>query len=278
MTDVTPRTEFVDEAKAVELARQAVVLFNASDEDKVEAWFKLQAVADQVGEASNTGIRGISWATDPPKSPKYQLTGQTAKGRFQHSLKAPATLDEALLPENLDLAVAARERTAAKYGGEILSGRRPAGTSEAMLRAVAASDEGAEWLSRVKESCAREQCLKAVRVADTYGRDGVFACASLGAHIVFVTYETRAEDIRKFPGYGAAAAEHMRRQGAAPRDPGSSRRATDSQVSRLAASAGTTRRMARATLQEMLDGRDKLPLIRCINEAKKMVDAMDKSK
>jgi hypothetical protein len=265
--------EFVDRDKAVAEAERAIGLLNASDEAKVEAWFALQAVADLVGSMSNTGVRGIYWAaTGPNGRPAYRLQATCKHGRVATSTGAPPTLEQARSPEYLDRAVALLDKKIDERGG-LLTQARPAGTGPALVDAVRATATGRDWADRNVNPAMR--LLIMVKVADVYGRLGVFPSASVSAHYSFIGFEDRAKLVRAYPHAASAWAKARSLRQGLPQDEAPTPATIclpASQVATLAIRSGVTRREARTILRALLDGRTKAKLVRAINEAERMLN------
>lgn len=269
-------TEFVDRDKAVADATRAVGLLNTSDEAKVEAWFAMQAVADQVGPSSNVGVRHIRWeaAGQPGRytgnHARYDLAATCVEGRLRQFMRAPDSLDEARYPENLQSAVAVLERKIEELGGLVKPDKRPQGVGAALREAVCASPEGLRWYEARK--CAKDLLGAMVQVADAYGREGVYAPASLGAHRLFVAFDDRAQLIRDYPRTPAARAKCLALRGGAQIEPEYATKVPGRYVSQLSVRAGVAPTEARAILRALLNGRSKTKMIRAVNEAARMVE------
>lgn len=267
--------EFVDREKAEAGAARAIGLLNQSDEAKVEAWFAMQAVADQVGPASNVGVRGVWWQ-DANKHHKghYKLYAECTNGRLQASAGRVDTLEEARDPERLARVVELLNTKVAEMGGFRELTRRRHGTSDALLRAVCASETGRAWAESIINPA--EVLLRMVNVADAYGREGVNPRASLSAHRQFMAFPNRAELIREYPEQLRAKAKAMslRNGEESPLPKYAAPVVAESQVVRLALRSGVTRKEARIILRAMLDGRSKTKIMRAVNEAARMVEQM----
>lgn len=267
--------EFINREAAEAEAARAIGLLNASDADRVEAWFALQAVANQVGEAGNLGIRGIWW--EAPRGGRrrgrYWLQARCIDGPIRTSTGAPATLEAAREPAQLAKARALLDRLVREKGGyTAASSKRPKGTGDALVRAVSASEEGAHWVEERRE--ARGLLLDMVNVADAYGRQGVYPPACIRAHQCFIEFDDRAELVRRYPTAHAAGAKAMALRGRAVDIPTVRRvRVCGWQATKLAARTGVTAHEARVILSAVLDGRSKAKLVRAVNEAIKMVEA-----
>lgn len=266
-----PPIEFVDRAFAEAEAKRAIELLQQADGIKVEACFALQAVANQIGPASNVGLHGVSWAQAGPSRWRYNLSANCRDGLYRTSTGAPDTLEEAKQPEWLEKVSQVLEKMITQNGG-LLPRARPAGTGEALISAVEASPEGIAWLAQRSHHTGRQKLLAMVAVADRYGRDGIYPPASITAHVSFITRDDRNELIRDFPESAAAAGKAMALKRDIPMVP--HRQVKSAQVRRLAVMSGVTQREARLLLYAVMDGRSKLKLVRAINEAIKMVEGM----
>lgn len=256
---------FIDEAKAVSEAARAIGLLNQSDEAKVEAWFAMQAVADLVGPASNTGIRGISWSANKSgKAGVYNLQANCADGVASASLAAPATLDEARQPDRLRLAVAALDRACDKLGGRASLHQMSRGTGAALLEAVGQATDGAAWIE--SHPGAAQRLMTMVRVANAYGPDGVYAPAALAAHNAFITFHDRAKLIRAYPLVDSAQAKARWLNGRSDVNPDTVPKLSDSLVRKIAKRTGTRAAESRAVGRALMDGVTKRKLLRLVHE------------
>lgn len=265
--------EFVNREAAESEAARAIGLLNQSYEAKVEAWFALQAVADQVGPASNTGIRGIHWqpaARTRGGGFEYRLRASCIDGRVDTSIKATA---DAKQPEALEKAQKALLRAINKAGGLTYKDTvRPNGTGAALVEAVSSTEEGRRWLASYKHP--HEKLLMMVRVCDAYGRDGINISASLEAHKAFITFVDRRELILKYPGTFDAYAARARRL----RDPGATdsapKKVSATTVRKIARSSGAPPKVTRAVLEALRDGTSEIKLRRLIKQAVVAIDEM----
>lgn len=267
--------EFVNRELAESEAARAVDLLNQSDAAKAEAWFAMQAVADQVGPASNVGVRGLSWTESAgngkTRTPRYSIQIACRDGYLVDYIKAPATLELGREPATLAAAAEVMQRRIAEMGGQADT-RRPSGTTAALVAAVEVTEEGRVWLAQRSPEGGGNALRRMVRVADEYGREGVNAAATLTAHVRFLPFDDRAELVREFPSSESARAKAMTlKRGletpvARPR--------TDiprGVVWKLALRSGVTPQEARTILRARLDGRSTAKLIRAIKLADEMV-------
>lgn len=263
--------EFVNREEAERQAARFVTLINAAERSKVEAWFAMQAVADQVGPNSNVGVRGISWRRQRGRSNAwYALRARCVDGWLNAVIAAPVTLNEARSPNALAGAVAVFDRKIADLGGRT-SGNRPKGTSRALRLAVDASPQGREWLGRVTSVTAQIRLLLMVNIADAYGRDGVNPDASLRAHAAFITFDDRASLVREHPDSTSANARValIKHGDNAKLEP--TKYVPRSIVTSLAIEAGVTKAEARMILRALLDGRSKRHLHETVDVAARML-------
>lgn len=269
-----PEVEFVNRDLAESEAARAVVLLNSSDEAKVEAWFAMQAVADQVGPASNVGVRGLAWRPDGGGC--YKVQASCVDGRLWTTIGGPATLEEARSFEWLGRVRETFERLVSGRGGLSAPDYRPDGVGNALVEAVNASPAGREWLARFKGDPRgpHKVLLNMVKVCDRYG-ENVYSGASLYAHIAFLGADDRAQLVREFPNSGAAKARAMSLRAGTAQIPESPRvHIAPTKVNRLAIKAGVSRREARVILLALLEGRSKTKLMRAVAEGVRMVDEM----
>lgn len=268
--------EFVNRELAEAEAARAIDLLNRADGVRVEAWFAMQAVADQIGPTSNVGVKGISWAAGRAgRRGQYSIQATCIDGERRTSTGAPPTLEEARHPEHLSKAQRILDRLVDEGGGLVKS-RRSRGTSTALVEAVAHAPAGRAWLDAHTDRAARAQLLAMVRVADAYGRDGICPHASLDAHVAFLAFPNRSELIRQFPTQGPAWGKAMSlRRGTeyAARPALRKLNISPSQVTRLAVRTGVTTQEARVILRAVMDGRSKAKLVRAVNEAVKIAEA-----
>lgn len=272
---MTAPIEFVNREKAESEAARAIGLLNQADHSKVEAWFAMQAVADQVGPASNVGVRRIRWDDRRHGRAEYALDATCVDGRLRDYMHAPTTLEEARRPENLQTAIAVLERKVNELGGLVSPNKRPNGVGVALREAVCSTPEGLEWFNARKSAIDILQAM--VQVADAYGREGVYPPASLGAHRLFIGFTNRAELIREYPRTPAARAKCLALQGDTALEPHYATKVPGRYVSRLALRSGLAPTEARAILRAILNGRSKTKLLRAVNEAARMVEDMDKA-
>lgn len=198
--------EFVNRTLAVSEAARAISLLNQPDETKVEAWFAMQVVADQIGPRSNVGVRGISWEFETKRNRgKYRLYGQCHNGPVKTSTGGPMSLEAAILPDALEQPRKLLQKLLDEKGGLRQPDRRSIGTSAALMKAVSSSPEGLEWIKA--RTSAETTLLRMVNVADRYGRDGVCPRAGLIAHTYLIQFENCAELIREFTTQSAAWAK-----------------------------------------------------------------------
>jgi hypothetical protein len=275
---VMSTVEFVNREKAEAEAARAIGLLKASDESKVEAWFALQAVADLVGEASNTGIRGIHWtlgrrAGRSAPEPMYGLAAACVEGHVSTSMRAPATLEEACKPEALARATALFDRKILELGGRKADSSRSRGTGAALLAAVGATSEGERWIAA--RTSAPKILLLMVGVAAGYGRDGVCHWASLHAHKAFLEFDDRVALVREFPLSRAAFAKALSLRTGADMIPRPKRWISDTMITKVALRSGVTQAESRVILRALIDGRSKTKLVRAVNEAARMLEAGD---
>lgn len=262
--------EFVNRDLAESEAARAIGLLNQSDESKVEAWFAMQAVADQVGPESNTGRRGISYKPKQGGFWQYGLNATCKHGVLATTTAAPKTRDAALDPAKLDKVEALLNRKIEELGGRAYT-KRPKGTGTALVEAVGASEAGRMWLASV--ATPEHWLLRMVRVADAYGREGVNPFAGLSAHDYLAKFENRAELIRDHVTSDQARGKSLSLQG---RDVDVSRPqmtyVSPYRAATLAIRTGVTRAEARVILRAIMDGRSKAKLIRAINEAEAVLN------
>lgn len=273
-----PEVEFVNRELAESEAARAIGLLNQSDESKVEAWFAMQAAADQVGAASNLGVRGLAWVPNRTGSRGcYVMQLSCVDGHMQHKTGAPGTLKEAREARYLDKALALMARKVAELGGLARPDQRAAGTSAALMEAVQATEAGRLWLEGRK--AAVTSLMQMVKVADLYGPDGVNPAASIEAHSVLLPFEDRAALVREFTTGPAARAKAMSLRhsidvlSVVPR---TNREPTDHQAIRLALRTGVGKREARSILRALLNGQSKAKMKRAVDEAARMVEEMDR--
>lgn len=267
-----PKVEFINREEAEHHAARAVTLLNASDESKVEAWFAMQAVADQVGPASNVGVRGITWVADMrPDRPnvlgKYTLRAACVDGHVSTTVKGPGSLIEARELIHLSKARAVWERKVRERGG-LAHSMRHRGTERAMRQAISATQVGRDWIAARTDKSVGVILIRMVRVADKYGREGIYPPAALRAHDVFASFEDRAELVRQFPNSSAAQAKatSLRYGGIVP--PSKSVSAiSQGAVTSLALRSGVSLKEARTLLRAKADGRSRMKLIRAVNLA-----------
>ena len=268
---------FVNREHAEAEAARAIRLLNDSDESKVEAWFAMQAVANEVGTGSNVGIRGVSWTPGRAGGgrrwgPTYHFYGSCVNGYLNAAVAAPSTLEEARQPKFLDTAKATLERKIAEMGGLSEKQVRPPGTADALISAVQASPEGKEWLAARQPKSARLALGKMVRVADLYGREGVCPAASLDAHYRLAQFDNRVKLVREFPTTTEANAKAMSLRHGTDDDLSVRRVEVPSRlVTRLRRDAGVSRSEATAILRAVMHGRSKRQLVRAVNLATELV-------
>lgn len=269
MTEV----EFVDRKQAEKDAARAIKLLNASDESKVEAWFALQAVANQVGPVSNLGVQGLSWRKHNGRY-VYSVWITCRDGLAATKTGAPATLTEARQEKHLAKGRAILARAISQKGGLPERPTRPKGTHDALVSAVSASPAGRIWIDSLAPSSVMLRLGSMVRVADAYGREGINSHATLEAHVAFLTFPNRDELIRQFPATDQARlkARLLRAGGNMEPITYTPIRVSEAQIKRLVARSGITHHEARIILRAFMDGRSKTKLIRAVNEAAKMIE------
>lgn len=244
-------TEFVDHEKARAEAARFISLLKTARTTQVEAWFVLQGIADLVGPASNVGVLGLHWQPDG----FYRFSVACAYGKLTDKLKAPKTLAEARVPNNLAKATAALERRIEEMGGRtaMSAKRRPEGTSAALLAVVSETEEGQTWIEHYSSlRSAGEMLMAMVRVADAYERDGVYEGSTLGAHSAFLPFENRVELIREFPRQPQAIAKARALKGLNPLL--GRHYARKAEVRALRKRSGASLKVCRAILEALMNG------------------------
>lgn len=265
--------EFVNREIAEAEAARAIELLNHSDESKVEAWFAMQAVADQVGTLSNVGTKGICWTLDRGRG-FYSIAISCKNGSLKTKTGAPPTLEEARTREFLGRAVAVMNRKAEELGG-FARGHRPKGTLDALVEAVSATSEGRDWMDARTETTVRSLLSGMVSVADQYGRNGVNPAASLGAHLKFITFDDRAALVRDFPTASQAQAKYMALKlvkGGEFQRPVPKRSISAIRVANLAVRSGVDPSTARAILRAKMNGCSQTKLLRAVKMAEEMFE------
>lgn len=213
-----PKVEFTNDAEAFTHAASAIGLMARAASKRKESYaadiaacFELQSVADLVGPASNTHVRGITWVTQDGRF-GYSLRGAFNDGYDSGYLITKASTEvEAREPRYLDAAKDALARLVEKNGGWAKA-YRPAGTSAALLTAISETPAGRTWLSGRKKPA--EVLRRMVSVADAYGANGMNKSASLAAHHCFISDPDRVRLIREYPNYESAyRVSRQRREG-----------------------------------------------------------------
>lgn len=274
---MTTEIRFINRELAEADGKRFAVLQARSDESRIESWFALQAIADQVGPASNVGKRGMHW--EPAKTSAsgavvmgatYHLVATCVDGMIRTSTGAPKTLEAARQEKNLAKPMALLQRLIKEKGGLRAPNRRPSGTSQALEQALAATPEGKAWLAAHRRP--GPLLLSMVKVADEYGREGIYPSASLEAHVVFLPYEEdRIQLVREFSsGRSARGRALSLRPTAIRNDKSGGPRGTSvspRRVTQLAVRAGVPLDVARGILRGKANGVPKTRYLRAINMA-----------
>lgn len=261
--------DFVNRKLAEDGACEFVRLYDASNTSRLESWFVLQGVADQIGVESNTGRLGISYKPATGSCWQYGLYASCVDGPLSTTAAASKDRDEALSPERLDKVEELLNRKIAELGGRTRV-KRPKGTGEALVEALSGTTEGRRWV----EATARPEhhlCL-IVQVADEYGREGVNPRASLSAHIALLRFDERRSLILEYETAMAARAKAMSLGSVYRIDPTKQIKVSPTHVRRLAIRTGVSENEARTLLRAFMDGRSKAKLIRAVNEAARVFD------
>lgn len=190
--------EFADRELALREATRAVELMNQSDEAKVESWFAMKAATDQVQEASNTGVRGITRAYDKARKKWfYAVQASCVTGRVATTTGSYVTEAEAI--EHQPVAEKLLARLIQERGGRTGASKNPfpQGTTSVLIELLQAAPEGRKWVNAVSTASARITVMRMVRVAQVYGREGVNPRASLAAHYALISVADRSEAILK---------------------------------------------------------------------------------